>query len=88
MNSDEFNGEEILIAELPDVCDTLVHQQLLDKLRQAVDTLPEDEKALIAQHFYDEVPQTELAERYGVSQQAISKKIAKIRAKLKKLLEN
>ena len=88
LNSDEFNGEEILIAELPDVCDTLVHQQLLDKLRQAVDTLPEDEKALIAQHFYDEVPQTELAERYGVSQQAISKKIAKIRAKLKNLLEN
>ena len=65
LNSDEFNGEEILIAELPDVCDTLVHQQLLDKLRK-----------------------TELAERYGVSQQAISKKIAKIRAKLKKLLEN
>ena len=28
LNSDEFNGEEILIAELPDVCDTLVHQQL------------------------------------------------------------
>ncbi len=25
LNSDEFNGEEILIAELPDVCDTLVH---------------------------------------------------------------
>ena len=24
LNSDEFNGEEILIAELPDVCDTLV----------------------------------------------------------------
>ena len=71
LNSDEFNGEEILIAGLPDVCDTLVHQQLLDKLRQAVDALPE----------------TELAERYGVSQQAISKKIAKIRAKLKKLLE-
>lgn len=88
LNSDEFNGEEILIAELPDVCDTLVHQQLLDKLRKTVDALPEDEKALIVAHFYDEVPQTELAERYGVSQQAISKKIAKIRAKLKKLLEN
>ena len=84
---DALNSDE-LMAELPDVCDTLVHQQLLDKLRQAVDTLPEDEKALIAQHFYDEVPQTELAECYGVSQQAISKKIAKIRAKLKNLLEN
>lgn len=61
LNSDEFNGEEILIAGLPDVCDTLVHQQLLDKLRKTVDALPEDEKALIVAHFYDEVPQTELA---------------------------
>lgn len=61
LNSDEFNGEKILIAELPDVCDTLVHQQLLDKLRKTVDALPEDEKALIVAHFYDEVPQTEVA---------------------------
>lgn len=87
LNSDEFNGEEILIAELPDVCDTLVHQQLLDKLRQAVDALPEDEKALIAQHFYDGVPQTELAKKHGVNQSNISRRISKILAKLKNLLE-
>lgn len=87
LNSDEFNGEEILIAELPDVCDTLVHQQLLDKLRKAVDALPEDEKALIVQHFYDGVPQTELAKKHGVNQSNISRRISKILAKLKNLLE-
>lgn len=61
--------------------------QLPDKLRKAVDALPEDEKTLIVRHFYDGIPQTELAEIYGMSQQAISKKLSKIRAKLKKLLE-
>lgn len=85
LNSDEFNGEEILIAELPDVCDTLVHQQLLDKLRQAIDALPEDEKALIVAHFYDEVPQTELARKYGINQSNISRKIGKILSKIKNL---
>lgn len=87
LNSDEFNGEDILIAELPDVCDTLAHQQLLDKLHQAVDTLPEDEKALIIAHFYDEVPQTELARIYGINQSNISRKIGKILSKIKKLME-
>ena len=87
LNSDEFNGEDILIAELPDVCDTLAHQQLLDKLRQVVDALPEDEKALITQHFYDGIPQTELARKYGINQSNISRKIGKILSKIKKLME-
>ena len=87
LNSDEFNGEDILIAELQDVCDTLAHQQLLDKLRKAVDALPEDEKALIVAHFYDEVPQTVLARKYGINQSNISRKIGKILLKIKKLME-
>ena len=87
LNSDEFNGEDILIAELPDVCDMLANQQLLDKLRQAIDALPEDEKALIVAHFYDEVPQTELARKYGINQSNISRKIGKILSKIKKLME-
>ena len=87
LNSDEFNGEDILIAELPDVCDTLAHLQLLDKLRKAVDSLPENEKTMIVEHFYYGVPQTELAKKYGVNQSNISRRISKILAKLKIFLE-
>lgn len=88
LNSDEFNGEDILTAELPDVCDTVVEAIMTDKLKKAILKLTDEEQLLIYRHYYSDIPGTELAEIYGVSQQAISKRIAKIRAKLKKLLEN
>ncbi len=47
-----------------------------------------EEQLLIYRHYYADISGTDLAEIYGVSQQAISKRIAKIRAKLKNLLEN
>lgn len=50
--------------------------------------LTDEEQLLIYRHYYAGISGTDLAEIYGVSQQAISKRIAKIRAKLKKLLEN
>ena len=46
------------------------------------------EDILIYLHYYADISGTDLAEIYSLSQQAISKRIAKIRAKLKKLLEN
>ena len=88
LTTDEFNGEDILIAEQPDVCDTVVESIMADKLRKAILKLTDEEQLLIYRHYYADIPGTELAEIYGVSQQAISKRVAKIRAKLKNLLEN
>ena len=88
LTTDEFNGEDILIAEQPDVCDTVVESIMTDKLKEAILKLTDEEQLLIYRHYYADIPGTELAKIYGVSQQAISKKIAKIRAKLKNLLEN
>ncbi len=87
LSTDEFNGEDILIAEQPDVCDTVVESIMTDKLRKAILKLTDEEQLLIYRHYYADIPGTELAEIYGVSQQAISKRIAKIRVKLKNLLE-
>ena len=87
LTTDEFNGEDILIAEQPDVCDTVVESIMTDKLKEAILKLTDEEQLLIYHHYYADIPGTELAEIYGVSQQAISKRIAKIRAKLKNLLE-
>ena len=87
LTTDEFNGEDILIAEQPDVCDTVVESIMTDKLRKAILTLTDEEQLLIYRHYYAGISGTDLAEIYGVSQQAISKRIAKIRAKLKNLLE-
>lgn len=87
LTTDEFNGEDILIAEQPDVCDTVVESIMTDKLRKAILKLTDEEQLLIYRHYYAGISGTDLAEIYGVSQQAISKRIAKIRAKLKNLLE-
>ena len=87
LTTDEFNGEDILIAEQPDVCDTVVESIMTDKLKEAILKLTDEEQLLIYRNYYADIPGTELAEIYGVSQQAISKRIAKIRVKLKNLLE-
>lgn len=87
LTTDEFNGEDILIAEQPDVCDTVVESIMTDKLKEAILKLTDEEQLLIYRHYYADIPGTELTEIYGVSQQAISKRIAKIRVKLKNLLE-
>lgn len=36
LTTDEFSGEDILIAEQPDVCDTVVESIMTDKLRKAI----------------------------------------------------
>ena len=87
LTTDEFNGEDILIAEQPDVCDTVVESIMTDKLRKAILKLTDEEQLLIYRLYYAGISGTDLAEIYGVSQQAISKRIAKIRVKLKNLLE-
>lgn len=86
-DSEDDNGTDFLQADVEDVSETVAHLQLLDKLRKAVDSLPEDEKTLIVRHFYDGIPQTQLATIYGVNQSNISRRISKILAKIKIFLE-
>lgn len=87
LTTDEFSGEDILIADQPDVCDIVVERMMTDKLRKAVCSLRKDEQKLITEHFYEGVSQTELAQKYGVNQSNISRKIGRILVKIKKLME-
>lgn len=88
LTTNEFNGEDILIDGSKDIAAQVESKIMADKLKQAILTLPKEEQLLIYRHYYAEIPETELASIYGISQQAISKRLIKIRAKLKKLLEN
>lgn len=88
LTSNEFNGEDILLAEQPDVCDTVADSIMTEALKAALRKLSDAEQLLIYRHYYADIPGTELAEIYGVSQQTISKRLARLRAKLKKILEN
>ena len=87
LTTDEFNGEDILVDEKADTAAQAEQEIMLDKLRCAMLKLDDDEKQLIYRHYYAEIPTTKLAEIYGISQQAVSKRIVKIREKLKNIME-
>lgn len=60
LTTDEFSGEDILIAEQPDVCDAVVESIMTDKLRKAILKLTDEEQLLIYRH-YTPVPTTIVA---------------------------
>ncbi len=88
LTTDDFNGEEILIDDSEDISTAVVYKIMSDKLRQAILTLSKEEQLLIRRYYYEEISETKLSSTYGITQQAISKRISKIITKLKKLLEN
>lgn len=51
LTTDEFSGEDILIAEQPDVCDAVVESIMTDKLRKAIFKLTDEEQLLIYRHY-------------------------------------
>ena len=88
LNTDEFNGEDTLVDSDENVAEQVAQKMMIEKLRRVLPLLSEEEKLLIHRHYFEDIPETELAEIYGITQQGISKRIKKIREKLKKLLEN
>ena len=76
------------VDEDEDVEKQVTDKLMIEKLRSVLPQLSEDEQLLIRRHYYDNIPETELAKIYGISQQAISKRMLKIKAKLKNLMEN
>ena len=88
LDTEDFCGEEILIDPDEDVAEQVMDKLMIEKLHPVLPLLSEDEYVLIHKHYFENIPETELAKFYGVSQQAISKRMLKTRAKLKNLIEN
>lgn len=88
LTTDDFNGEEILIDDSEDITTQVVQKIMSDKLRQSILMLSKEEQLLIYQYYYEEISETKLSSTYGITQQAISKRVSKIIDKLKKFLEN
>lgn len=83
----EFNGEDILADPNSNVEAEVQARYFTEKLRTALSELTDDERILITLHYYKDISESELAKKYGISQQAISKRIKKIREKLKSIIE-
>ena len=87
LTTEEFNGEDILSDPNSDVEEEVQIRYFTEKLRTALSELTDDERIIITLHYYKEISERELAKKYGISQQAISKRIKKIREKLKSIFE-
>lgn len=88
LDTDEFNGEDTLVDPDENIAEQVAQKMMIEKLRRVLPLLSEDEQLLIQRHYFDGISETELAAIYGITQQGISKRIGRIREKLKKLLEN
>lgn len=81
------SGMDYLTDTVTDMEGEVMEKLQLDKLRECISLLSYEEQKLIYQHYYDEISEVELGREYGISQQAVSKRLKKIREKLKNLLE-
>ena len=81
------SGMDYLADTVADMAGVVTDQLLLEKLRECISLLSYKEQKLIHQHYYDEISEVDLSREYGISQQAVSKRLKKIRQKLKNLLE-
>ncbi len=83
-----FSGEEVIEDSETDVENEAIHRIQLEKLYQAIQTLTDDEKELVAR-LYSDKPMTvrELSKEWNVHYSTISRKHNVILKKLKKLLK-
>ena len=86
LTTDEFNGEDILVDEVADTAGEAERKILLDKLRQAIALLPDDEQQLLQMIYSRQLSERKIAVHLGLSQNAINKQKSRILAKLKKIL--
>lgn len=87
LNTEDFSGEEMLQSDEETVTDQVMQKLLEEKLQTVMFQIPEADQLLIYRYYYANISERKLAEVYGISQQAVSKRIGKVRADLKKLLE-
>lgn len=85
--SEMVNGEHALPSLAIDIEESLVDKIEKEELHKAIKKLTKEEQELIYFHYFENRSETDLAKAYGISQQAISKKIRKIREKIKNLLK-
>ena len=87
LTTNDFNGEDILVDEMADTCEMAANRIMLDRLRQVLLLLTEEERRLVLEIFYEERSERELAEKYGISQAAIHKRKDRILEKLRRWIE-
>lgn len=77
----------ILPAETEKTPDAIAEgKDTIQRLRNAIDRLTNEERGLILAHFFFHATQEELARRYGITQAAVSQRLQRILRKLREEL--
>ena len=79
--------DRLLLADpSADTSDIVENKIMAEMLDAAILTLGKEEQLLIYRYYFSEMTERQLSELYGVSQQAISRRIQRIRRKLKEII--
>lgn len=84
---DGVNIDYLIVRVHPDIVDKLIYQEQLEALWVALQSLPEDERSLINEIFFNEKSESQVARSIGVNQSTVSRRLSKILSKLKNLME-
>lgn len=84
---DGVNIDYLIVRVQPDIVDKLIHQEQLKALWIALQSLPEDERSLIDELFFNDKSERKLAVEFGVPRMTLSDKKNRILRKLKKLMD-
>ena len=81
-------GEEMIVdIHVEDICDAIVTKIMIEKLKECLLLLSDEELNLITQLFYEEKSQRRLSAESGIPLMTISNRKKRILKKLKKYLE-
>lgn len=88
MATNEATGYDVIADSNVNVAETAVHNLMIEKLRDIMQKLNDEELDLIKQIYVNEKTQREIAAELGISQNAVNKRKIKLLNKLKKFLES
>ncbi|BAH08445.1 sigma-70 family RNA polymerase sigma factor [Clostridium kluyveri] len=86
-HEDGVNIDYLIVRVQPDIVDKLIHQEQLESLWAALDILPEDERSLIDEIFFNERSESQVAKSIGINQSTVNRRLSKVLSKLKNLME-
>lgn len=85
----EKYGGEIMIPDTTENVEMQVERKLmLENLKTCILLLPDESQKIIYLRFYMNLTEAQIGKIYGITQQAVSKRIGRIIEKIKKLLKN
>lgn len=86
-HEDGVNIDYLIVRIQPDIVDRLIHQEQLEALWIALQSLPEDERSLIDEIFFNERSESQVAKSIGINQSTVSRRLSKVLSKLKNLMK-